>query len=326
MTQIPPSSNAAAVALSDLTYLHPGGRGVEDVTLMLPAGAVLGLLGPNGSGKSTILSLVAGFRAPQQGQVRVLGEPVGRHLRRHLGVLFQESCLDPLMTVRETLWLHGRLFGTGRGALRRRSDELLALAGLAERADDPVETLSGGMKRRLELLRAVLHGPRLLLLDEPSLGLDPNSKATLWEMLLQVRAQGAALLVATNDVAEAERYCDTVAFLRDGRVIAAGAPADLKRNLRRDSVRVEWPSAPSHIAATLAGWEGVGRVTCAPPLLHATVDSASTFVPQLFRIANGAVQGIRIRESTLEDAYFQLVGTPLDSDAPAPVGEELGSP
>lgn len=306
------SSALSAISLAEVTYLHPGQRGVRELSLTLEPGGILALLGPNGSGKSTILSLVAGFRAPQQGSVRVLGSSVEPELRRRIGMVFQESSLDELMTVRETLWLHGRLFGLGGRDLRTRIDELLDLIGLADRAGDRVEILSGGLKRRLELARAILHQPDLILLDEPSLGLDPDSKARLWETLLAVNAEGASILLATNDVSEAERYGRHVAFLDNGRLIASGAAAELKRDLRRDSVQVDWPGAPADLAATLAAWPGVGGVTTVPPLVHATVDDASVFVPSLFQIAGGAIEGIRIHESTLEDAYFRLVGQSLD--------------
>ena len=313
MSHPSPSPQAPAVVLHDATYRHAGGHGVEALSVTLPRGEVLALLGPNGAGKSTALHLVAGLLEPQQGSAQVLGGPLTPARRRHIGVLFQESSLDPQMTVRETLWLHGRLFALGRRPLRRRIADLLALLDLSDRANDAVETLSGGMKRRLELARAVLHEPDLLLLDEPSLGLDPGAKAQLWDLLHRSNAGGAALLIATNDVAEAEQHCRTVAFLERGRLVTAGPPARLKRDLRRDSVRVEWPAFPAALADTLAAWPDVGRVTCAPPIVHITVDDAATFVPQLFRLADGAIQGIRIRASSLEDAYFQWVGTPLQS-------------
>lgn len=301
-----------AIELAAARYLHAGERGVEGIDLQVRAGEIQGLLGPNGSGKSTILSLLGGFRRPQAGSVRILGQTVTPALRRRIGMVFQESALDELMSVRETLWLHGRLFGMSRGAIRARSAALLDRVGLADRASDSVDSLSGGMRRRLELARAVLHEPEVVLLDEPSLGLDPESKARFWRLLQAINADGATILVATNDVSEAEKYCRRVAFLEHGRLIAEGPPAALKRDLRRDSVRVEWPGAPGDLAQTLAGWEGVGGVTCAPPVVHATVDDASVFVPSLFRIADGAIEAIRIHESTLEDAYFQLVGESLN--------------
>ena len=313
MATNPTSSALSAISLAEVTYLHPGQRGVLELSLTLEPGGILALLGPNGSGKSTILNMVAGFRAPQRGSVRVLGSSVDPELRRRIGMVFQESSLDDLMSVRETLWLHGRLFGLGGRDLRTRIDALLDLIGLTDRGGDRVEILSGGLKRRLELARAILHQPDLILLDEPSLGLDPDSKVRLWETLLAVNAEGASILLATNDVSEAEHYGRHVAFLDNGRLIASGAAAELKRDLRRDSVQVDWPGAPADIGATLTAWPGVGGVTTVPPLVHATVDDASVFVPSLFQIAGGAIEGIRIHESTLEDAYFRLVGQSLNS-------------
>ena len=310
-----------AVDLQAVTYLHPGKRGVKGVDLQLPSGNVLALLGPNGSGKSTTLGLVAGFLEAQQGALTVFEQQVTPGLRARIGIVFQDSSLDELMTVHETLWLHGRLFGLGGDVLRGRIAELLDLTDLQDRSGDTVETLSGGLRRRLELARAVLHRPDLVLLDEPSLGLDPDSKARLWAMLLAINADGAAILVATNDVAEAEQYAQSVVFLEHGQIVAEGTPTELKRGLRRDSVRVEWPDAPQDLAGTLSKWSGVGQVTYAPPLVHATVDDASSFVPDLFGIAEGGIQGIRIRESTLEDAYFVLVGESLNGLNPP--AEEL---
>jgi ABC-2 type transport system ATP-binding protein len=314
----PALSDDVAVDLRDVTYLHPGDRGVRQINLALPRGAVLALLGPNGSGKSTILNLVAGFLEPQHGEIHLLGQRLTTDLRRRIGILFQDTSLDPLMTVGETLWLHGRLFGMDTTHIRQRVDELLALTDLHERRNDEVEALSGGLKRRLELARCVLHEPDLILLDEPSLGLDPDSKAALWAMLSAINASGAALMLATNDVAEAERYGQNIAFVEQGRIIAKGTPDQLKGNLRRDSVRVEWPDAPPDTPRIIHSWDGVGRVTGQLPDLHITVDDASVFVPTLFQAANGAIAAIRIHESTLEDAYFQIVGRPL-----RPSGAEL---
>ena len=319
MQQASTHAQQPVVALEGASFRHEGGHGIQDVSLELPAGAILGLLGPNGSGKTTILNLVAGFRPTQHGIVRVLGASLsgrdGDRLRARVGILFQDASLDPLMSVRETLWLHGRLFGLAGADLRPRIDELLTLIGLNDRRANAVETLSGGMRRRLELARAILHRPELLILDEPTLALDPDSKAALWQLLQAVNDSGTALLVATNDIAEAERQCQTVAFLDDGRIVHSGSPADLKRNLRRDSVRVEWPTPPAGIETTLEGWEGVGAVTRATPHLHATVDDAAAFVPRLFEMAQGGIRAVQNHESTLEDAYFQAVHHPFSPDA-----------
>ena len=306
------ATSPSAVDVSGLVVSYGERRALDGVTMSVPVASAFGLLGPNGSGKSTLLSVVAGLRTAQEGAVRVLGEVPSPELRRRVGVVFQESCLDPLMTLRETLSLHGRLFGMGGEALRRRIDSLLARFGLGERAGDTVGTLSGGLRRRLELARALLPEPALLLLDEPSTGLDPDSRRALWEHLHEVRAGGVTLLFATNDVTEAERECDTVAFLHQGRLVAQGEPAELKAGLKRDAVLLECNDGrAATLSREIAGWPGVGQITPAGATLHVTVDDVSAFVPRLFQAGGDGIRAIRMEPSTLEDAYFDIAGAPL---------------
>ncbi|MDP2673743.1 MAG: ABC transporter ATP-binding protein [Dehalococcoidia bacterium] len=329
-TAAPPTTDvAASVQDVSFSYTTPGGEerlALDGLTLEIPAGAVFGLLGPNGSGKSTLLSLLAGLRQPSDGadrsadprpEVRVLGQPPSTALRARIGLLFQETSLDPLMTPGETLWLHGRLYGLGGRALHERIGALLESVGLAERARSPVSTLSGGMKRRLELARVLLPSPELILLDEPTTGLDPDAEAALWARLLEANRGGATVVLATNKVNEAEKHCDRVAFIHRGRLAAEGSPAELKAGLKRDAVWVEWPGFTPALAEEIGAWEGVGRLTWAQPTLHATVDAASAFVPRLFQAAGDGIRAVRIRESTLEDAYFDIVGASLAEGEPA---------
>ena len=309
-------STPPAIEVRDLVVDYVDRRALDGVSLAVPTGAIVGLLGPNGSGKSTLLAAVAGLRTPQQGEVRVLGMASGPQARSGLGVVFQASSLDPLMTLHETIWLHGRLFGLGGKTLRQRVDGLLEQFGLAERSRDAVGTLSGGLRRRLELARALVPSPQVLLLDEPSTGLDPDSRRALWQHLRSARAAGVTLLLATNDVHEAERECDTVVFLHQGRVIAEGTPAALKGDLKHDAVRVECgDGAAAELAEAVASWPGVGRVTAADSLVHVTVDDVSVFVPKLFQARADGIRAIRIEPSTLEDAYFEIAGAALSSTA-----------
>ncbi len=311
-----------AIEAEDLSFAYaaPGGARValDRVALSVPRGAIFGLLGPNGSGKSTFIALAVGLRRPASGSIQVLGEAPGPRTRRRTGVLFQEQCLDPLMTVRETLWLYGRLHGMSREQLRARLEGALEAAGLADRAEDFTRSLSGGLRRRLELARALLPGPELLLLDEPTTGLDPDSKLQLWHRLTEAARSGMTVLLATNDVAEAERYCDHVAFFYHGRVAAQGTPAALKANLRRESVFLESPDASTEAVRALETWPGVGRVTHVPPAIHVTVDDASAFVVRLLQSGGVPVTSIRIEPSTLEDAYFQICGHTLHEREVAP--------
>jgi ABC-2 type transport system ATP-binding protein len=306
------ANSPSAVDVRDLVVSYGDRRALDGVSLSVPQASAFGLLGPNGSGKSTLLSVAAGLRAPLEGEVLVLGRPPLPAVRRQIGVVFQESCLDPLMTLHETLSLHGRLYGLGGESLRRRIDALLERFGLTDRARDAVRTLSGGLRRRLELARALLTEPKVLLLDEPSTGLDPDSRRALWEHLREARAAGVTLLLATNDVLEAERECDTVAFLSHGHVVAQGAPADLKAGLKRDAVLLECSDGgAAALSKTVAAWPGVGRVTSADATLHVTVDNVSAFVTQLFQTDGAGIRAIRIEPSTLEDAYFAIAGAPL---------------
>ncbi len=336
-----------AISVRDAMLSYGERRALDGVSLEVAAGAVAGLLGPNGSGKSTLLAIVAGLRTADGGEVRVLGAPPRPELRRRIGVVFQESCLDLLMTLEETLVLHGRLFGLGGSALRGRIDELLKQFGLAARRSDAVRTLSGGLRRRLELARALLTSPKVLLLDEPTTGLDPDSRRAFWELLGNARKLGSSfpparperefqsggypqapatgapplwtprpitILIATNEVLEAERECDTVAFLHHGRLVAQGKPEELKRGLRHDSVRVECVDGRATVLSQqIADWPGVGRVTSAGSILHVTVDDVSSFVPRLFQTDPQAIHTIRIEPSTLEDAYFEVAGSPLST-------------
>ncbi len=312
----PARASAPAVEAHDLSFAYEERPALAGLTLSVPAGSVFGLLGPNGSGKSTLLSVLAGLRLPDSGQANVLGEAPSPAVRSRIGFLFQETSLDPLMTLHEVLWLHGRLYSMPGAALRRRIAETLDTMGLADRSRSFVRTLSGGMKRRLELARALLPSPELLLLDEPTTGLDPDSEQALWSHLEQINRDGVTVIMATNKVGEAERHCDTVAFIHSGRVVAQGPPAELKAGLKRDAVWLEGGFTQA-LVDQVAGWPGVGRLTWAPPVLHATVDSASTFVPRLFQAAGDTVTAVRLREASLEDAYFDIVGASIGEGADA---------
>ena len=309
-TAAPPTTDLAA-QVEGLSFAYAERMALDGLTLEVPAGSIFGLLGPNGSGKSTLLSLLAGLRQPSAGDVRVLGQQPSVALRARIGLLFQETSLDPLMTPRETLWLHGRLYGLGGHALRDRIGQMLESVALSARAESLVSTLSGGMKRRLELARVLLPSPELILLDEPTTGLDPDAETALWMQLEQANEAGATVVLATNKVHEADKHCQQVAFIHSGRLAAQGTPAQLKAGLKRDAVWVEWPEFPPGLADEVAGWQGVGKLTWAHPTLHATVDAASDFVPRLFQAAGDGIRAVRIRESTLEDAYFDIVGASL---------------
>ena len=316
MTASPP------VQLTQAAYAWPGGRGLEPLSFTVEAGEIVTLLGPNGAGKSTLLKLLSGEIVPQQGEVQIFGEahhPSNAAVRRRIGLVLQEPSSDDLMTVQETLTLHGRLFGLHGKLLNERSTDLLGMLHLSERARDRCAALSGGLRRRLDLARALLHDPALLLLDEPTLALDPDSSRTIWAALHERAEQGAAVVVCSNDTNEAEAHADRVLILNRGRLAAEGAPAALTANLRRDAIEVLWEPDTEPPVAELAAWDGVGSVRLSQvsgSQLHLTVDRAAAVTPRLFQQYGEQIRSLRQQESSLRDAWFQIIGTSFpDGDA-----------
>jgi lipooligosaccharide transport system ATP-binding protein len=215
---------------------------VRGVDLAVARGQCFGLLGPNGAGKTTTLRLCLGLTDPDGGEIHLLGEPVpkrAREARTRVGVVPQFDNLDPDFTVAENLLVFGRYFGLDDETVARRVPELLAFAGLEGRADTKIQTLSGGMKRRLALARALVNDPDLLFLDEPTTGLDPQARHLIWERLKQLLALGKTIVLTTHFMDEAERLCDTLSVMDHGRIIAHGSPrALIRQNIEREVVEV----------------------------------------------------------------------------------------
>jgi lipooligosaccharide transport system ATP-binding protein len=205
---------------------------VDGVDLDIRSGECFGLLGPNGAGKTTTLRILMGLTPPSAGTLEVLGLPVperAREMRRRAGVVPQFDNLDPDFTVRENLVTYGSYFGLGRAALAARIDQLLDYAQLADRADAAIDALSGGMKRRLTLARALINDPALIVLDEPTTGLDPQARQHIWERLRRLLTQGRTLILTTHYMEEAERLCDRAAIMDHGRIVACDTPVELIR-------------------------------------------------------------------------------------------------
>jgi ABC-2 type transport system ATP-binding protein len=223
--------DAAALQIEDLSKVYPTGtEALRGVSLEIPQGDFFGLLGPNGAGKSTLIHCTTGLAMPSGGTIRIFGHDAVAHYepaRAAVGLAPQDPNLDQFLTVAETLDYHGGYFGMPRHERRERTAELLETFSLTGKRDDRTRTLSGGMKRRLLLARALMHRPRLLILDEPTAGVDVELRLELWHYVQRINAEGTTILLTTHYLEEAEQLCDRVAFINDGQIVAQGTSPEL---------------------------------------------------------------------------------------------------
>ena len=300
----------AVLSVRGLTKRYGAAEVVQDLDLELAPGLCLGLLGPNGAGKTTTLRLLLGLIEPDAGSVQVLGLPVplaAREARIRIGVVPQMDNLDPDFTVRENLAAYGRYFDLDATTLAARIPALLDFAGLAARADARVPTLSGGMKRRLTLARALINDPDLLFLDEPTTGLDPQARHVIWQGLRRLLGEGKTMLLTTHFMEEAERLCDRVAVLDHGRKIAEDAPRELITQLIEPTV-VEIHGDAAENWAEAHGRDACKRLEQAGETWFCYTHEGTVLVDAL-----AATPGVRFlqRPSNLEDVFLKLTGREL---------------
>jgi ABC-2 type transport system ATP-binding protein len=297
---------------------------VDGISFTAEPGSIYGLLGPNGAGKSTTIGCMSGLLAPTAGTVRVLGRDVVAEAvasRRSLGVVPQELALYEDLTARENLTFWGRSYHLRGAGLKRRVEEVLVLVGLDDRAGDPPKEFSGGMKRRLNFACGIVHTPEVLLLDEPTVGIDPQSRVRLLELVREQRDAGTCVLYTTHYMEEAEDLCDRLAVVDHGRLIAEGTLAELRRQVgERDLLRLAGRFDTDRVTAALTGADGAGLdgeleiVQSEPELLTLALPGASRRLPELFGAL--AAAGAEVRETTLsqpslETLFIKLTGKEL---------------
>ncbi|MGW0535627.1 ATP-binding cassette domain-containing protein [Streptomyces sp. NPDC003032] len=317
-----PPEPAYAIRTRGLGKSYPGPHGtithaVRDLDLDVPQGETFAFLGPNGAGKSTTIALLCTLARPTTGHATVAGADVLTHprqVRRQIGMLFQHSALDPDLTADQNLHIHARLYGLRRRYARRRATEVLEMVGLTDRRHCPVRTLSGGMRRRLEIARGLLHAPRVLFLDEPTTGLDPHARAQVWQHLRALRDQhGSTLFVTTHYLDEAEN-CDRIAIIDRGRLVAQGAPFALKTAIGDDQVMVHTSDdrTAQQVVRRMAPSDRVITVDANGICLRAPDGSA--FIPRLCAALEGhgiAVHAASATPPTLDDVFFHHTGRSL---------------
>jgi ABC-2 type transport system ATP-binding protein len=305
----------------DLTKVYPRAPdpAVDKLTLAVPAGEIFGLLGPNGAGKTTTAGMLTTRVVPTAGHafigdVDVVARPA---LAKQLtGIVSQQNTLDRQLTVRENLYFHGRLFGISGRVSRRRADELLERFQLTAWADASVYALSGGMAQRLMVARAIFHRPAVLFLDEPTAGLDPQSRLALWEMLRELNRDGQTVVLTTHYMEEADHLCRRVAIMDRGRVVALDTPAALKRSVGADTVvTVRADGDPDTLAVRLGeGLAGVRRTRPVDGGVELHVTGTARLVPRVVAAAEAAgveVLDLSVAEPTLETVFIQLTGKAL---------------
>jgi ABC-2 type transport system ATP-binding protein len=304
-----------AVEVVSLRHLYGSREALAGISFSVSRGEIFGVLGPNGGGKTTLFKILSTLLTPSSGSVRVFGHDLGNEpdaVRRHLGVVFQAPSLDPKLTVMENLRHHGHLYGVHGTAFRERTRAVLDRMGLTDRGRDLVETLSGGLQRRTELAKALMHRPDLLLLDEASTGLDPGARRDFTDYLARLRdGDGVTVLLTTHILDEAER-CDRVGILHRGGLVALGTPAHLKARLGGDVVVIQ-AANPPELQGKLRQ-----RFGCEAQLVDGVLrierPRGHEFVREVVEAFPGEVQSVTFGRPTLEDVFVHLTGQRLWGD------------
>jgi ABC-2 type transport system ATP-binding protein len=312
------SEQNPAIETKNLTRRFGELVAVQDVNLAVRAGEVFSLLGPNGAGKSTTISMICGLLAPTSGEVNVMGHSVrseGMKARACLGVVPQEVALYPDLSARENLVFWGKMYGLRGKALNARVDELLKVIGLAERQKDRVSTYSGGMKRRVNIAVALLHKPPIVILDEPTVGIDPQSRRHILDNVKELNRQGTTVLYTTHYMEEAQELSSRIAVMDKGKLIACGTQEELIRLVgEKTQVDLTLNTASEPVVAAWRGTAGVSQASLEPDCIRVLVDDSNVVLPHLFEAATrlGArITSVDIKEPSLETVFLLLTGRAL---------------
>jgi ABC-2 type transport system ATP-binding protein len=290
-------------------------KAVDDLSLTIQQGEIFGLLGPNGSGKTTTINMISGLSTPTSGQVKVMGYDVrhdARRVHQLLGSVPQETALYEELSAWTNMDFHAELFGIPRKEKKERIIKMLELVQLLDRKNSRVSTFSGGMKRRLALARALLQDPQLIYLDEPTLGVDVQSRRAIWDYILSLREQGKTVLITTNYLEEAQVLCDRLAIIDHGKLIAVDTPEDLKQKYGGSVIELETAKS-GNAGAELRALPGVKDVSQDGTRLKIITQGASNIVPQIITIISheGELKDIAVREPNLDEIFLRLTGTEL---------------
>jgi ABC-2 type transport system ATP-binding protein len=309
-----PGKDRIAITTSGLTRSFGDLVAVDSVDLEIVSGEIFGLLGPNGAGKTTALSMLVTLLRPTSGTALVAGHDIIRQkdeVRKSIGIVFQDPSTDEELTAWENMDFHGRLYGVPRKNRWKRIPELLEMVDLSEKSRHRVKTFSGGMKRRLEIARGFLHHPTVLFLDEPTTGLDPQTRRRIWEHIMTInRKKVLTVLLTTHSMEEADALCGRIAIMDHGRIIAMGSPQELKDGLGGDVISLE-TNGDERIHALLESEDWVRGIRRHDGHVDITVREGETRIPDLLQIgqtAGIAVHSVTLKKPTLEDVFIHHTG------------------
>jgi ABC-2 type transport system ATP-binding protein len=309
-TEVAPPSASAVISVDNLVHRYGDRTALNGVSFDVRPAELFGLLGPNGSGKTTLFRILSTLMLPTAGRATVMGcdpaqEPA--RLRRQIGVVFQAQSVDLKLTAYENLWHQGHLYGLRGTPLKNRIQEILSRVGLADRANELVDTFSGGMQRRIELAKGLLHRPGVLLLDEPTTGLDPGARRDLWQYLAALRdEEQVSVLVTTHLMEEAER-CDRLAILNEGTLVALGTPAELKSEIGGDVILLDAAHDAELLAERIRARFHV-ETTVLENQVRMERDGAHRFVTEVVEAFPGEIEAISVSKPALEDVFIRRTG------------------
>ncbi len=303
------------IRVEELTKKFDGFTAVDRISFTVGRGELFGLLGPNGAGKTTTINMLSTLLKPSSGRAEVAGHSVTEfrdEIRRSIGVVFQEPALDSQLTGRENLEFHAMMYGMARDDRRRRIDDVLNLVELATKARVQVQNYSGGMKRRLEIARGLIHNPRVLFLDEPTLGLDAQTRRNIWDYVKKLNAEsGVTIILTTHYMEEADFLCERVAIMDHGTFVALDSPARLKDVLGGDVVSLEIAGDAARLDDAFGALDWIRNCKRHDDVFSLTMDRGERRIPELIHIAQKAgvdVECVHLRKPSLEDVFLHFTG------------------
>jgi ABC-2 type transport system ATP-binding protein len=313
----PETENTATpvISVQNIVHRYDGRTALDDVSFDVRPAELFGLLGPNGSGKTTLFRILSTLMVPTAGRAMIMGFDAAKDpaaVRRQIGVVFQAQSVDEKLTAYENLWHQGHLYGLQGASLKARISEILGRVGLADRMKELVETFSGGMARRVELGKGLLHHPSVLLLDEPTTGLDPGARRDLWQYLQILRDQERVSVIVTTHLMEEAGRCDRLAILNEGKLVALGTPSELKHEIGGDVLLLDATrdaeslaqriSTRFQVEATVMGDESRGNQ------VRIEMENGHRFITGLVEAFPGEIQAVRVSKPTLEDVFIHRTG------------------